>query len=267
VVPVRDPITNKLKDVILDRMDLRKVLVPALGKTAKIEAGTDPLPGDKAGAIIERESEDEYELEDFKWKTLRYIPGTDSEIVDHSEKEEEHNYDQEHYAQDTVALSVDEQTYWPELVNPPFPAGVLREITFTGRKEVTRYSDKIEDAIREKAEARMRKQFELEDKVRTPLQELKVEVKKTQRQALWERRAELEGVSTTAPKASEKQEEITSAPKKASEADIMVIIGRSMAKNLAKNPDAIDPSRRKLVEQVLAQEAARHSPPVTNARI
>lgn len=269
VVPVRDPDTNKLKDVVLDRMDLKEVLVHTPGKVAQIKAGTQDLPTDQ-DEFVPRESEKAYELEDYKWKTLRYIPSTNTEIVDHSEKDDAHDYDQEYHAHDTLAIAVDEQTYWPEIIEHPMPSSVLKEISLRDRKEITKYSEKIEDAIKERAEAKMRKQFELEDRIRTPLQELKLELKRTQREALKARKAEFVGAvdSEAAQKpVKESRSRLTvyedgaeveklSPAKTQPVSDIVVTIGQAMARNWAQNPHVVTGNRKRLLEKVLEQEGA-----------
>jgi hypothetical protein len=252
VLPIRDPQTNELKDIILNRMDLQEVLVPAPGKCAEIKPTHRTLTTID-GEMIKRESDKAYELEDYKWKTLRYVPGTKTEIVDHSDKDD-HDWDKEYGPNDTVLISVEEQTYWPELTKDPMPPSVLKEITFRDRKEITKYSDTIEEAIKERAEAKARKQFELEDRIRTPLQELKLELKKVQREARRERQAEFEGgASKTAVTAQESGEGVAT-PKPLS--DIMVTIGQAMARNWAENPHVVTGGRRKLLEKVLEQEGA-----------
>lgn len=238
VVPVRDPATNKLKDVILDRMIIKEVLVKREGKVAKIKPGQKLITDE--GKYLERESEKEYELEGYKWKTLRYIPGTETEIVDHSEKDDEHDDQVDYNACDTLTEEMDQQTYFPWLNEPPFAASIFKEITLRDRKEVTKFDEKIEASIRERAEAKARKQLELEDRVRTPLQELKVELKKEQSKARKERRSEFEG---KAPQKTAEQKE-----------DIMVTIGRAMAKNYAEKPHLLAESRAELVMNVWAQE-------------
>ncbi|KIW05332.1 uncharacterized protein PV09_03851 [Verruconis gallopava] len=282
VCPIRDPDTQKVREVILDRMDLKKVLVYAPGKTADIEAGSTPLPTDQ-GETIQRESKEAYELEDYKWKTIRYIPGTTTEIVDHSEIYDEHNYDAEYGPDDTLLVSVHAQTYWPEIIEHPMPPSVLKEISLKGRKEVTKFSEKIEDSIREKAEAKARKQFELQDKIRTPLQELKQEIRKVQREALRARRAEFIGPSDAvelrgqnqaqSPVNSYEKGEVESensqqhVTKPQPVSDVMIQIGRAMAINWAKNPNVVTGNRRRLLDEVLEQEVATTQVTGTEARV
>ena len=315
VTPIADPVTGKLKDVILDRMDLKKCLVysPDLepeagrpsenyGNVAEIPAGTDDIPicDEKGEQIIEpsetidaetgeventmhplvhkRMSEKSYELEQFKWKTFRYIPGTKTEIIDLQEKDEiqqlKDQREADWYDDDTVTLVVDSVTYVPDIIEEPFPKSIYHEITLRDRKEITRFSDKVEDAIREKAEAKMRKQMELEDKIRTPLQELKIEARKVQQEALRARQAEsgfgispmeqvaeealLEGVEDVETDEEGWKNLPTEHIKKTEPpvADVMVQIGMAMAKNWAKNPAALTENRRKLLERAMAHEHA-----------
>jgi ElaB/YqjD/DUF883 family membrane-anchored ribosome-binding protein len=256
-------------------MDLKKVLVYSPGKTAEIEAGTEPLVTDE-DELIKRESDEAYELEDYKWKTLRFVPGTKMEIIDHSESYDEHDPDEEYGPDDTLLISVEEQTYWPEVINHPMPASVRKEISLKNPKEVTRYSDKIEESIREKAEAKMRKQFELEDRIRTPLQELKLELKRIEHAAVKARKAEFEGIIDTKEAETpfrdrdelyeEVEEQEEPKPRKSTSkvepvSDIMVAIGQAMARNWANNPDVVTGNRRELLEKVLGQEAAASVPP------
>jgi hypothetical protein len=281
VCSIRNPETQEVKEVILDRVDLKKVLVYSPGKTAEIEKGKGPLPTEDEAQPIMRDSDKAYELEDYKWKTIRYVPGTDTEIVDHTEKDAEHNPDAEYGPDDTLLISVEEQTYWPEVIEHPMPASVLKEISLKDPKTITKFSEHIEDSIREKAQAKMRKQLELEDRIRTPLQELKHELKKVQREALHARRAEFHGTvaaevieppmeetregvveaSEAVDKAHEKNKPQRVGKKSQPTSDIMAAIGQAMARNWAKNPSVATGSRKKLLERVLEQEGFAPVPP------
>jgi len=253
VLPVRDPSTGKLKDVVLEHMDLEKVLVRAEGKTAEIEAGHDPLKVYGEDEKVERTVlGKKFELEDYKWKTLRFVPGTQTEIVDHSEKDEEHDWEADYGPNDTLGIAVDERSYFPEIVEKPFKSSILHEISLRDRKEITRYSEGIEDSIKARAEAKMRKQLELEDKVRTPLMELKGELRREQLKANKERKREFEG-KTVKTKGQQKE-------------DVMVTIGRAMARNWASNPSVVTGNRRQLLEEVLAQEGAVSTGTPSDAR-
>jgi hypothetical protein len=269
VLPIRDPQTNELKDVILDRMDLKEVLVYAKGKCAEVKpTHTDLDLVSAEGVEFPRESDKPYEIENHKWKTFRYVPGTDTEIIDHSEKEDKHDWEQEYGPNDTLLVAVEEQTYWPEITTDPMNASVMREITLRDRKEVTKYNDHIEEAIKERAENKLRKQFELEDRIRTPLQELKLELKKVQHKARKQRLTEFTGGLRTKSQVNSRTEsellaydedgEIEQAQSKKPErvSDIMVTIGQAMARNAAQNPHAFTGERRQLLQKVLEQERA-----------
>jgi hypothetical protein len=275
VCPVRDSGTQEVKEVVLDRMDLKKVLVYSPGKTADIEAGTKPLVTED-DELVQRESKEAYELEDYKWKTLRYIPETDTEILDHSEAYDEHDHDQEYGPEDTLLISVEEQTYWPEIVDHPMTSSVMKEISLKDSKSVTKFNEKIEESIREQAEAKMRKQFEREDRIRTPLQELKVELKRVEHEAVKARKADFDGragveVAETPVRdrvesyeeAEEHEEpEIHRADQQKPQpvSDIMVAIGQAMARNWAKNPNVVFGNRKRLLEKVLECEGATPIP-------
>lgn len=310
VVGIRDPTTQVLKDVVLDRMDLKKVLVPDYGKIAEIKPNqeitlhdvvakkmqeakegtthsSEAIAEHELNSVPERQAAVElireervkgkvYELEDYRWKTIRSIPGTETEIMDSSDKDD-HAYDAEAGMHDTWADKVDEPTFTPDIIESPMSEKIFSEISLTGRKEVTRYGESLEAKIKEGAEAKMRKQMELEDRVRTPLQELKVALKKEQRKERGKRMA-VSGLGYAPAQKKEREMVVVKdedgrvdwqAYKERSKAmktkemktketkpvtDIMVQIGRAMALNWAKNPQAVTGARKQKLARVLELE-------------
>lgn len=259
VVSQRDEQTGAITEIILNQMDLKKVLVEAPGKTAKIEAGKEDLPTEH-GETIKRESDQAYELHDYKWKTLRYIPETSTEIVDHSAKYEQHDADEEYGPDDTLLITVEERTYFPQIYDAPMPVSELKEITKQDLKSITKFNAHIEDSIRRKAEVQARKQFELEDSIRTPLQELKIELKKVQRSAVRARKAEF----NSRPLKRSVNVSSTTTVAKTPSPHMMDVIGQAMARHWKNNPNLLTAQRRKLLKNIPQQSSAAAS---ANSRI
>lgn len=138
--------------------------------------------------------------------TKRYVPGTTNEIIDLSETKDEHDEDAEYGPDDTLSVSMDEETYVPSLLEMPMPMAAVRELAKARNKKTIKFSPVLEEKIRTKAVTHERKQMQLEDRMRTPLQELNVKLGSVQAVELAKR-------------------------KKAFRSSVIVELGKAMAKN------------------------------------
>lgn len=189
--------TWKTKEFVLHHVDIRKRLVPArLHDFVRLHPKQlhDPTYEFRSAVrdypllqdvLDDIESEPEFAkgrlLHGYKWEEFRVIPGTNKEILDLSKDDEDRDAswdkdfdpDAEIYPGDTVQLDVEDQTYIPSLLVEPFPPSVLAEL----RNKHSRVAPRIDAAMLSKRETKAA-QIEAqkiirEEKMKTPLQEIK----------------------------------------------------------------------------------------------
>jgi hypothetical protein len=134
----------------------------------------------------------------YKWEDFRVIPGTNKEILDLSKDDEENDPSMEEdfdpeaesYPGDTVQYDVEEVTYRPFLTKQPFPPSVLDELRNKHSKTapVNRADPQILDKKESKAAQLEAKKILREEKMRTPLQEVKERRLEIEKQVLEKRR-------------------------------------------------------------------------------
>ncbi|KAF2771225.1 hypothetical protein EJ03DRAFT_36887 [Teratosphaeria nubilosa] len=139
----------------------------------------DPQTGVPRDVVIERVEHVNYFYDkvERKWnKGDRIIPGTNT-IIPWPECADTQYED---YPDDTLRITVEEQTFRPWLLHPPMPLSVINELRNPYSKFRTRHDfDYIEQ--KELEDARMEKRKGLIKGMRTPLQEL-AEVRRKQKE-------------------------------------------------------------------------------------
>jgi large subunit ribosomal protein L24 len=135
VHPLPDPETGIPRDVVIDRLE-------------RVNEQWDP---------VAREWDD----------GERAIPGTNT-LIPWPQKYEPDHVD---YPDDTLRISVEEETFRPYLMNPPMPLSVIDELRSKYSKFRTRHDWEFVQKM-EARDAREEKRKELIKTVRTPLQEL-----------------------------------------------------------------------------------------------
>ncbi|OCK81749.1 hypothetical protein K432DRAFT_350465 [Lepidopterella palustris CBS 459.81] len=133
VYAMKDPRTNEVRDVIVDEVEVRNFQKDHTGKES--------------------------------WD--RYIPGTNIRIEWPEEREPEYI----DHPDDTLRITVEERTYIPTLLIPPFPETVIDELRGKYSKFRTRHDeDYVEKKMKEDEEVEKKKKMGVN--MRTPLQEL-----------------------------------------------------------------------------------------------
>ncbi|KAE9984509.1 hypothetical protein BLS_002211 [Venturia inaequalis] len=203
------------KEFILDHVDLRKRLVPSrlhdsvriLPKilrdpTYELDAATRENEHlQEALEIIQNEPETYAKgklIHGYKWEEIRVIPGTSIEVADLTKDdaevdpswEEGFNPDAEVYSGDTIQYDVEIETYTPQLTKPSFPPSVLSELQIFNSRNAP--ISRIKPSILSNREAKFA-QLEAqkilrEEKMKTPLQEIKERRLEIEKQVLEERR-------------------------------------------------------------------------------
>jgi len=136
---IRDPRTRELRDVIIDEVEIRNF------------------------------KKDKHTREET-WQ--RFIPGTNIEIPWPAKGESEHT----DHEDDTLRITVEERTFVPTLLIPPFPETVIDELRGKYSKFRTRHDENyVERKMKEDEEAEARKNLAV--KMRTPLQEFHIKQK------------------------------------------------------------------------------------------
>ena len=245
VHPVTDPATGKTKDVVFESMDLRPRLIECdvvdEDECAFIASGTTPLVRvgeDRNGNEITkriRKSLTHYRLPGYKWKTFRYVPGTNQEIRSFEADEEEP--DRPYNPGDTLAVEVEWQSFEPSLHTPPMPSSVIDELRNKYSRLRKRHPEEHWQAVRQKAELETKAEIKKELRMVTPLDEIKVKLKRVERRS--------------------------KSKMKPNNDQLMVALGQAMAKNLSvteKEPK----SRKKLLDRIAYLE--RRSVPAEGAR-
>lgn len=210
-----DGTTWKTKEFILDHVDLRKRLVPArLHDSVRIlpEILRDPTydldAALKENDLLQEQIEvmrNDSELyakgqvvNGYKWEEIRVIPGTNIEIMDLTKDDKEidpsweegFDPDAEVYPGDTIQYDVEYESYTPMLTEPPFPPSVLSELQIFNSRNAP--INRIKPSILSNREAKFA-QIEAqkilrEEKMKTPLQEIKERRLEIEKQALEKRR-------------------------------------------------------------------------------
>lgn len=203
------------KEFILDHVDFRKRLVPSrlhdyvriLPKilrdpTYELEAAmkeNDLLQEDVEAIESDPEKYAKGKLvHGYKWEEIRVIPGTSIEIMDLTKDdaeldpswEEGFDPDAEVYPGDTLQFDVEDETYTPLLTEPPFPSSVMSELRIFNSRNAP--VSRIKPSILSNREARFAQieaqKIMREEKMKTPLQEIKERRLEIEKQVLEKRR-------------------------------------------------------------------------------
>ncbi|QDS76280.1 hypothetical protein FKW77_001812 [Venturia effusa] len=203
------------KEFILDHVDLRQRLVPSRlhdsvrllptflsDPTYELDAAlreNELLQGAVDSILRDPETYAKGKLiHGYKWEEIRFIPGTGIEIVNLTKDdaeldpswEEGFDPDAEVYPGDTLQFDVEEETYTPMLTKVDFPASVLSELQiFNSRNApISRIQPSILSNRENKAAQIEAQRILREEKMKTPLQEVKERRLEIEKQVLEKRR-------------------------------------------------------------------------------